>query len=912
MSEHKKDNSQFGQEYGTILIVDDIPDNLRLLSNILSAQGHEVWPALSGRIALETLKRRQPDLIILDISMPDMDGFEVCRTMKADILLCRIPVIFLSAFSEIEDKIESFRVGGVDFISKPFYEVEVLARVNTHLVLKRLQEKTEKELQQSKNKYQEIFNVSNEAIIIHDALSGRITDVNRTVLEISGYRREEFINAEAGVFSQGDPPYTQQEFMRLFRLTQGHESKIFEWQIRKKNGTIAFVEVSLQKTVIEDKEVVILIGREIGERKKAEKELLQQKTLLESIFNSVPDAMVIADTNRRIILSNPGVTKVFGYTSEEILGQETKIFYESDEEFERQGKLRFNLSAEEKIEPYEVQYKRINGETFPAETIGTIIRTKDGEMVGFMELMRDISARKAAVEAIRKNEELLKEAQKIAHIGHWELDLIDGQLLWSEEVYSIFGIEKEKFGANYEAFLDLVHPADRAAVDKTYPDSVKNKTPYDTIHRIITKDKKIKYLHEMCRTEYDKTGDPVRSIGTVQDITQLKEAELEKEKLTAQLLQAQKMESIGTLAGGIAHDFNNILAAILGYGEMVLDVFPEESSVREDQQQVLIAATRAKDLVKQILAFSRQTEHQFIHVKTHHIVKEAIALLQASLPANIEIMQDIDVDSSFILADPTQIQQVVMNLCTNAYHAMRKTSGTLGIVLKEVDIGSKNIELDLGPGRYIRLEVSDTGHGMEKETQARIFDPYYTTKAKGDGTGLGLAVVHGIVKAHGGGITVNSKQGEGTVFQAFFPRVEVDGEKHYSANTKDVPGGDEHLLLIDDDESLVKVQNRILEKMGYRTTLFTKSRDALEEFRKSAEDFDLVITDMLMPKMTGAELSCEILKIQPDTKIILCTGFSDMIDEEQAKSLGIRKYVMKPVVTRDLLCIVREVLDAKT
>ena len=388
-------------------------------------------------------------------------------------------------------------------------------------------------------------------------------------------------------------------------------------------------------------------------------------------------------------------------------------------------------------------------------------------------------------------------------------------------------------------------------------------------------------------------------------------AEEEKKRLQAQLQQAQKMQAIGTLAGGIAHDFNNILFPIIGYTEMTLADLPENSLTRSNLEEVLKAAERAKGLVRQILTFSRQSEQERKPLKIQPIIKEALTLLRASLPTTIEISQNIDKKCGAILADPIQIHQVMMNLCTNAYHAMREKGGVLGMTLTEVDIDSCDLgsNVDLKPGRYLRLTVSDTGHGMEPAEMERIFEPYFTTKGPGEGSGMGLAVVHGVVRSHGGHITVYSEPGKGAAFHVYLPRIDGIGTSPIPVPSEPIPKGTERILFTDDEKQIVDMVQQMLERLGYHVTARTSSVEALKAFRTKPDKFDLVITDQTMPNMTGAELAQKIMGIRPDIPIILCTGFSEVIEKEKAKAMGFRDYVMKPIVKSDIAKIIRRVLD---
>ncbi len=389
--------------------------------------------------------------------------------------------------------------------------------------------------------------------------------------------------------------------------------------------------------------------------------------------------------------------------------------------------------------------------------------------------------------------------------------------------------------------------------------------------------------------------------------------EEEKGRIEVQMRQAQKMEAIGTLAGGIAHDFNNILGIILGYAEITLLSTPPATSVHNNLQQVVKASRRAKDLVKQILTFSRQGEQERKPLPVNPIVKETLKLLRAVLPTSIEIRQSIEEPERgafVVMADSTQIHQVLMNLCTNASYAMREKGGILEVRLCEVDFSRFDIArpADLNPGSYVRLSVGDTGPGMEQAVLERIFDPYFTTKGPGEGTGLGLAVVHGVVRSHGGAITACSQPGKGTEFHVYLPRMESKAAAEETESLP-LPGGGETILFVDDEMMLAYVGTKILKSLGYEVVTRMGSIEALDVFRAQPHKFDLVITDMTMPEMSGLELAEEFLRIRPGMPIILCTGFSAVATPEKVKAAGIRGLLMKPLTMNEVAKKVREVLD---
>ncbi len=401
---------------------------------------------------------------------------------------------------------------------------------------------------------------------------------------------------------------------------------------------------------------------------------------------------------------------------------------------------------------------------------------------------------------------------------------------------------------------------------------------------------------------------PLKKYGlaiTYSDIT-------EKQHIEKQLQQAQKMEAIGILAGGIAHDFNNILVPIIGYTEMLSEEIPKESPLRPSLDEIYAASMRAKDMVRQILTFSRQEHGEVKLMKMHHIVKEALKLIRSTIPATIDIKNYVSKDCGAINADPTQIHQIVMNLATNAYHAMEETGGIMTISLKEVELNEQDIiGQDIQKGIYACLTVSDTGIGIPDDIKEKIFDPFFTTKKQGKGTGLGLSSVHGIVTSSGGAIRLNSEIGKGTEFNIYLPVAESYFKKDDVLQaTIPTQGGNERILLVDDEAVLITLQKAMLERLGYQVTSRSSSIEALEAFRANPDKFDIVITDMAMPNMSGDKLAVELIKIRPDIPVLLCTGFSTIMSEEKALSMGIKGFLMKPVAIRDIDKKIRGVLDS--
>jgi CheY-like chemotaxis protein len=474
--------------------------------------------------------------------------------------------------------------------------------------------------------------------------------------------------------------------------------------------------------------------------------------------------------------------------------------------------------------------------------------------------------------------------------------------------------EDEKFALSLGAdrfFVKPFSPDNLVAAVGEVLREFRERSPASPVNAVPAEDV---YLKKYNQALIHKLEDKLAQLETTnqsleKEITERKLAEEKMRRLESQLIQAQKMEAIGTLASGIAHDFNNILLAIMGYAEIALINTRAGKSGEKHIQEALKACDRAKELVHQILTFGRQTEidHKPVQVKT--VVKEVLKLLRASLPATIEIRQKLE-SESLILANPTQIYQVVMNLGNNAAQAMKEGAGTIDVTLVDVELDETYVfsHHGLTPGRYQKLEVGDNGMGMTPDQLKRIFEPYFTTKPRGKGTGLGLSVVHGIVKNAAGAISVYSEPGQGSAFKVFFPIFESDAVAE--APPVDLPeGGKESILFVDDEPTLLEIGAELLKRLGYRVATCGDGRSALETFKTRPDEFDLVITDMTMPGLTGDKLALELVQVRPDLPVILCTGFGNAVMGQKACRTGVTAHLMKPFVLRDLAKTIRQVLE---
>jgi PAS domain S-box-containing protein len=524
--------------------------------------------------------------------------------------------------------------------------------------------------------------------------------------------------------------------------------------------------------------------------------------------------------------------------------------------------------------------------------------------------------RKQTEEELRESEEKFKFlAEKMADII-WTVNLNFQTTYVSPSIEKILGFTPEE--RKRQTLEEMITPGSLKRTQMMFLEELRRDEAgkADPDRSVIIeveyyrKDGSIVWMENSVKAMRDNSGAIVGMYGVSRDITERKIAEEENTKLQSQLQQVQKMESIGRLAGGIAHDFNNMLGIIVGNTELAMDDVPEWNPARHNLEEIRIASIRARNMVRQIMAFSRQSPQEMKPVRISRIIKESLELLRSSIPKTIEIHQNISSESDTIRADPTQINQVLINLCTNAAHAMGEKGGVLEVSLKNIELDECSAihYHDLSLGKYIRLTVSDTGHGIEPKIMERIFDPYFTTKGVGEGSGMGLSVVHGIVKTHGGYFLVNSELGKGTTFQVFFPYIEDEPEPEIEIAV-DIPRGKERILFVDDEKAMVDAIQPMIERLGYKVTARTSSIEALEAFRANPDRFDLVITDFTMPNMTGMELAKEFLKLRSDILIILCTGYSEHINEYKAKASGIRAFLTKPVFLGEIANTIRKVLD---
>jgi PAS domain S-box-containing protein len=778
--------------------------------------------------------------------------------------------------------------------------------------------KAEEAMRQSEERFRHLVEGSIQGIMLHR--DGKPIFANQAYAEMYGYDSPEDILGVENIFQDIIAPEDRARLQQYFQARMRGEPAPTHYTCRgvRRDGTYIWVDNIITVVTWKGETTIQCTMVDISERTQAETALQRSEAQHRALVEGSLQGITILTQEGMCLFANQAFATMYGWaTPEEIIGQSILQWVASHERPRMTSYLAARLRGETTPVRYEFQGCKQDGTLVWAEALVSQIEWEGCPAHLFTCI--DITERKQAEEALRASEELNRRIVEAVPGGITQVSPEGSIVRANAEAARILGLVYDdllkRFVADF-ALQTIWEDGSPCAV-QDYPVTkclATHQPQAATTIGVRRPDGTVSWAVFTAIPLWDPTtGGVTGALVTFLDITERKRAEEDRKRLEEQLHQGQKMEALGTLSGGIAHEFNNILAAIMGFTELAIYALPASHPACCHLQAVLLAGNRAKDLVQQILAFSRPSERDRKPVQVARVIQEALALLRATLPTTIEIRQHFPEQEGTVLAHRNQLHQVIMNLCTNAEYAMRQTGGILEIGVDTVDFPHNFTahHRTLPPGAYVCLTLRDTGQGMTPDIVEHIFEPFFTTKGVGEGTGMGLAIVHGIVTSHGGAITVESTPGQGTTFTIYLPRIDNAAPTETTAPAQGIHHGKGRILFVDDEEMLAHVGQKLLTHLGYDAVACTSSLDALDTFRAAPQHFDLVITDQTMPAMTGVTLVAELRRIRPDIPIILCTGFSHLINAEKAQALGVDAFVMKPGVTQELAVTIQQVLDQR-
>ena len=794
---------------------------------------------------------------------------------------------------------------------------KALETIASHIGATIMQARHEKEIAETKRNLETLFNTIDDYLFIVDA-DGRVIFTNETARRNLRYSVEEISKKHVLDLHPAEEHETAAK--NIAELLAGTRN-ICPVPLQTKEGRLIPVETKVTRGIWNNKPVLFGISRNIADNLKAEKALRDSEKRFRELTEQLPQPVFECDLETRLTYANKTAFQLFGYSPEDLGKNVTAFDLIVPENHQLLHNCREKLLVGSHLEIQEFTALTRKGKNFPAVLYSAAI-VVDESITGFRGVIFDLTKHKEIENALRENELKRRVLQKYENLLRNIPGIVyttdqKGQIdfLLSPKTLSITEYSAEEIQALPKGWLSLIHPDDR----KSYQDACRNirhhPEPLILNYRIRTKTGKEKWIEDRKAPLICHEGHCIGTDGIIFDITKQTIAESEKHELETQLRQAQKLETIGTLAGGIAHDFNNILTPIMGYAEMLEQMVPPGKPIADYIHEIRHASERAKNLVEQILTFSRMDESHLSSVSLAAIVTESLKLLRPSIPSTITISTDIDNKTDNVLADISQMHQVIVNLCANAYQAMEKTGGKLTIQLRPLypDPVLLNSLPALQDQPYLLLTISDTGPGMDSKTMGRIFEPFFTTKPVNKGTGLGLSVVHGIITQHKGVITVVSEPGNGTAFHIYLPLIdkpEATKKTNSSAETK--ARGNCSILFVDDEPSTVRMIKPMLESKGYDVTTTTSASKALDTIRRNPDFFDLLITDLTMPEMTGITLACKADHIIPGLPVILITGYANDQKLLQKTDLTkVRKILRKPISFTLLHTAIQQIVGQK-
>jgi PAS domain S-box-containing protein len=885
----------------SILIVDDKEANLNLLEQILRSAGYRSITSTTDSSKVCALHRKHRyDLILLDIQMPGIDGFGVMEELKKIEVGSYLPVLVITA--QPGHKLRALKAGARDFISKPYELAEVLARVHLMIEVRLL------------HQHGTVINVARLEKAQRIAAVG---DWEYDFTRENRLRWSDEVYRILGISPKDFPPNAETFYKRVHPddlaavrrekeiVAKGLRRVEFEHRIIRPDGEVRNIRQVAEMTFGDDGVAILESGtiQDITERKRAESALRESEERYRKMLTHSPDALFVHVDGLLTFVNRAFCLMMRASNPSELIGKPADEVFRSGPggHVPKKGQ---RSSVEQSAAPFEANLVRLDGTTVEVEATSL-----DFDFLGRREVQviaRDISSRKLAESELRSSEERFKFVARAVSDVVWDWNLAADTLWWNDGFLTTFGFVAGEIEPSVAFWTARIHPDDRSRVVNGMRNAMRTgDESWTAEYRFQRKDATYAFVHDRGYILRDAAGKAVRMVGGMRDLT-------EKKKMEEQYLRSQRMESIGTLAGGIAHDLNNVLAPIMMAIELLKQGDGGEARRNKILETIYASCSRGADLVRQVLSFARGVDHQHVAIRLRMLVDELTGIIRQTFPRNIRITTDVAEDLWPITGDPSQIHQVLLNLAVNARDAMAN-GGKLGLAASNVTIDAQfaATSQEATPGTYVLIEVSDTGCGIPPEVRDRIFEPFYTTKEVGKGTGLGLATVHTVVKNHGGFLTLESEVGEGSTFKVYLPAdlaIRAADTSHPVSNI--LPRGhDELVLVIDDEYSILEITQQTLEAFGYRVLTASNGAAAVALYAKQANAIALVITDMMMPIMDGVATIHVLGCINPSVRIIAASGLELAENIARANTAGVHDFLQKPFTADTLVRKVREVID---
>ncbi len=892
----------------TVVVVNDDIVQLSVLDKLLCKQGYRTQSFQRAGIALlEMVPAPPPDIIVTDLHMPEIDGWRFCRLLRSPEYEAfnNVPILVVSAtFAGDEASRITADLGANAFLSSPVDSIQFFEQV------KKLIDGNQQ--------------MNHSRVLVVDD-SSTMTVLLKTVFDKNGYITktvptvQEAINAFEKVSydiaildyhladQKGDEllePFlhSNPDCVCIMMTTDPSPELALRWM---RKGAAAYLrkpfdpEYLIELCAKACRERALLRGENLLEQRT--RELRERNAQYLSIFHGSPDAILVHDASGIVLDANKTMTQRLSIPLETFKGRKLSEFVTPNNAADISDNAAVTLGGKPQI--FETTYISTSGTNIPVEVHEQRIQWRNTEAI--LSISRDITDRKQAEEALIR-EKLFSDAAITSLPGIFYVYDEHGKMLrWNRNLETVSGYSGDEISRMLPA--QFFPPDEQANVKETIREVFAK--GWASVEALFMRKDNSTILHFLTGARFDMNGRPCL-VGVGFDISKRRRAEEEKAELEKQLRRAQKLETIGTMAGGIAHDFNNILAPIMGYTDMAMLNLKKSDPLYEDLEHVLEGTYRAKDLVEQILQFSKQIEKEQRPLSLQMLVTEVLKLLRPSIPTTVEIRQRIDTSCGKVCADATQIHQVIVNLCTNAWHAMEEQGGTLSIHLsqKKMDTATARLHPGLNEAEYACLSIIDTGSGMDEETLERIFEPFFTTKTVDKGTGLGLSVVHGIVRSHKGDISVYSEPEKGSAFHVYLPII-VTGQDIAKTEDKQIVGGTESVMIVDDEPAIAEMVKTMLEKLGYTAHVYNTGLAAIEAFSQEPDKYDLLISDLTMPQMTGLDVADEMHSKKSRFPVVIMTGFGDSLTMPTLERYGIAEVIGKPISLRDLATAIRKILE---